>query len=413
MERRCGGIGRGYEPRAPYAAHPELSRGRLIAEPESPTRSCFQRDRDRIIHANAFRRLMHKTQVFIAEEGDHYRTRLTHTLEVSQIARALARALRLDEELAEAIALAHDFGHTPFGHTGEDALNAVMQPYGGFDHNAQTLRIVTLLEHRYAGFDGLNLTWESLEGLVKHNGPVLGPHSDGRPAAPYILEFNRQFDLHLAEFAGAEAQCAAIADDIAYNAHDIDDGLRAGLINFDQLSRLELTGPLLAELHHSYPRLDAPRRAYELVRRQITGMVEDVIAEASARLAVLRPQSIADIYRADKPIVVFSPLMAGQEKQLKSFLYNNLYHHARLAASRAEAEDILKDLFGYYMENAAALPAEWQRRVEQAGARGGDAAYARIIADFIAGMTDNYALERCRSLFGRKSGLAAAGHGPV
>jgi len=406
-EWRYDQIGQGYEPRAPYAAHPALSRGRLINEPESRTRSAFQRDRDRIIHSNAFRRLKHKTQVFIAEEGDHYRTRLTHTLEVSQIARALARALRLDEELAETIALAHDFGHTPFGHTGEDALNEVMADYGGFDHNAQTLRIVTLLEHRYGGFDGLNLTWESLEGLVKHNGPVLGAHSDGRPPAPYIVEFNRQFDLDLADFAGAEAQCAAIADDIAYNAHDIDDGLRSGLINFNQLAGLELTEPLLEEIARIYPDLDAPRRAYELVRRQITGMVEDVIAEACARLGQLKPQSISDIYHADRPVVVFSSAMARQEKELKRFLYDNLYHHDRLLAGRARAEHILKDLFQYYMENTKALPEEWQHQAEKAGARGGDAAYARIIADFIAGMTDNYALERYSSLFGRAAGAVS------
>lgn len=399
-------IGLGYAPRAAYAANPQASRGRLAPEGESRTRSAFQRDRDRIIHSTAFRRLKHKTQVFIAEEGDHYRTRLTHSLEVAQIVRALARALRLDEDLAETIALAHDFGHTPFGHTGEDALNAVMQPYGGFDHNAQTLRIVTLLEHRYAEFDGLNLTWESLEGLVKHNGPLLGARSSGQAVDPYILAFNARFDLRLADFAGAEAQCAAIADDIAYNAHDIDDGLRAGLINFSQLGELEMTGRLASEVEQAYPNLDAPRRAYELVRRQITGMVEDVIAEAQRRLSDIKPRHIEDIYAAKAPIAVFSAAMAKQEKELKSFLYQNLYHHEKLQAGRAQAENILKDLFRFYLETSQALPEEWRRKGEEALSRGGKSEYARLIADFIAGMTDNYALSCYEAAFDRKAELA-------
>lgn len=399
-------LGRGYAARANFAADPEKSRGRLIKEGESRTRSAFQRDRDRIIHANAFRRLKHKTQVFIAEEGDHYRTRLTHTIEVSQIARALARALRLDEELAEAIALVHDFGHTPFGHTGEEALNAVMRPFGGFDHNAQTLRIVTLLEHRYAAFDGLNLTWESLEGLVKHNGPLTGPHSKQESIDPYIVEFNAKFDLRLADFSGLEAQCAAIADDIAYNAHDIDDGLRAGLICFEQLDGLELTGRLGRQVRQLHPHLDAPRRSYELVRRQITGMVEDAAEEACRRLEQFKPDNIEAIYKAPCPFIVFSEAMSRQEKELKGFLYKNLYHHEKLLAGRAQAENILKELFAYYMENRQALPEEWQKRIAQEGKGGSDADYARIIADFIAGMTDNYALNCYESLFDRKVNLA-------
>jgi len=399
-------LGCAYAARAPFAANPEKSRGRLVAEPASRTRSAFQRDRDRVIHANAFRRLKHKTQVFIAEEGDHYRTRLTHTIEVSQIARALARALRLDEDLAETIALAHDFGHTPFGHTGEDALNIVMYPFGGFDHNAQTLRIVTLLEHRYAAFDGLNLTWESLEGLVKHNGPLAGRHSKAGAVNPYIAAFNAEWDLHLADFAGLEAQCAAIADDIAYNAHDIDDGLRAGLINFAQLDRLELTGRLGRQVQQLYPGLDAPRRSYELVRRQITGMVEDVIEEACRRLEEAAPPDIGAIYKASRPFVVFSAAMAAQEKELKSFLYKNLYNHEKLLAGRAQAENILKDLFAYYMENPQTLPKEWQNRIMTEQKGGAGSGQARIIADFIAGMTDNYALNSYESLFDRKVNLA-------
>ena len=255
-----------------YASDPARSRGRFYDEPESPTRTPFQRDRDRIIHSTAFRRLKHKTQVFVADEGDHYRTRLTHTIEVAQIARALARALRCDEDLAEAVALVHDFGHTPFGHTGEDALNDRMRPWGGFDHNAQSLRVVTRLERRYAEFDGLNLCWETLEGLVKHNGPLTGPHADparGRARRP-ILDFNELFDLELDRFASLEAQCAAIADDIAYNTHDIDDGLRAGLLTLDMLEEVPLSGAILAEVRSRYPRLDAVRTGHELMRRQIT-----------------------------------------------------------------------------------------------------------------------------------------------
>jgi len=400
------GLGRGYAARAAFAANPDTSRGRLAPEPESRTRSAFQRDRDRVIHAHAFRRLKHKTQVFIAEEGDHYRTRLTHTIEVAQIARALARALRLDEDLAETIALAHDFGHTPFGHTGEDALNAMMRPFGGFDHNAQSLRIVTLLERRYAAFDGLNLTWESLEGLVKHNGPLTGRHSAGKAVAPYITEFNAKWDLRLADFAGLEAQCAAIADDIAYNAHDIDDGLRAGLICFAQLEELELTGSLLRQVRQLYPGLEAARRSYELVRRQITGMVEDVIEEASRRLAAAPPADIAAVYAAPRPFVTFSAAMAAQEKELKSFLYDKLYHHERLAAGRAQAEGIVKDLFACYMNSPQALPAEWQKRALEERQNGLGDAYPRLIADFIAGMTDNYALNCYESLFDRKVNLA-------
>ncbi len=315
------GIGFGYRERAPYACNPALTRGRLVPEPESATRTPFQRDRDRIIHSTAFRRLKHKTQVFIAHEGDHYRTRLTHTIEVAQIARALARALRLDEDLAEAVALVHDFGHTPFGHTGEEALNERMKLYGGFDHNAQSLRIVTKLEHRYADFDGLNLSWETLEGLVKHNGPLIGPyatHSD-EPVPLPILDFNERYDLELSRFASLEAQCAAIADDIAYNAHDIDDGLRSGLLKLEGLDEVPLTKRLLDIVRARYPALDAVRTGHELVRRQITIMVEDVIAESQRRIAAAEPQSVEDVQAQPRALVGFSDAMRDEEKALKRF----------------------------------------------------------------------------------------------
>ena len=311
-----GDIGFGYRPRAPYASDPARSRGRFHAETESPTRTPFQRDRDRIIHSTAFRRLKHKTQVFVAHEGDHYRTRLTHTIEVAQIARALARSLRCDEDLAEGVALVHDFGHTPFGHTGEEALNDKMSPWGGFDHNAQSLRIVTRLESRYAEFDGLNLCWETLEGLVKHNGPLTGPHADAAKGPPpkTILDFNELFDLELDRFASLEAQCAAIADDIAYNTHDIDDGLRAGLLTLDMLEEVPLPGAILAEVRDRYPGLDPVRSGHELMRRQITAMVEDVIATAGRAVREVAPADVGGVHGAGRMLVTFSPAMArGRE----------------------------------------------------------------------------------------------------
>lgn len=397
-------IGFGYRERASYASNPAHSRGRLMHEDESPTRTPFQRDRDRIIHSTAFRRLKHKTQVFIAHEGDHYRTRLTHTIEVAQIARALARALRLDEDLAEAVALVHDFGHTPFGHTGEDALNERMQDFGGFDHNAQSLRIVTRLEHRYAEFDGLNLTWETLEGLVKHNGPLIGAFAE-KPdlAVPQaIRDFNASYDLELASFASLEAQCAAIADDIAYNAHDIDDGLRSGLLRLEQLDEVALTKRLLDIVRGKYPTLDEVRTSHELVRRQITIMVEDVIGESQRRIAVANPATIEDVRGYSKALVGFSETMRDEEKQLKRFLYKNLYFHDNVVTVRRDAEMIVRDLFDAYRRNPDIMPAEWQTGFEQLG----EAAGARHIADFLAGMTDNYALREHRRLFDHTPELA-------
>ncbi|WP_297323091.1 deoxyguanosinetriphosphate triphosphohydrolase [uncultured Bartonella sp.] len=395
-------IGYGYRPRAPYASAPNRSRGRLFDEPESPTRTSFQRDRDRIIHSNAFRRLKHKTQVFIADEGDLYRTRLTHTIEVSQIARALARAFRLDEDLAEAIALVHDFGHTPFGHAGEDALNEKMTPFGGFDHNAQGLRIVTSLEHRYPDFNGLNLTWETLEGLAKHNGPLLGDNAEHSFVPDILLEYNRQQDLELDRFASLEAQCAAIADDIAYNAHDIDDGLRSGLLDLEQLKSIAITADILGEINRQYPDLDRIRTGYELVRRQITFMVEDVIGYSLKLIEELAPSNIADIHNAGRKLISFSPDMANKEQQLKQFLFANLYHHDFVLERRHEAEKIVSGLFDCYLHSPQAMPEEWYKTaVDRALSK-----RARIIADFLSGMTDNYALREYRRLFDRATYLS-------
>lgn len=392
---------RGERWRAAYATDPGATRGRLIPEAISPTRSDFQRDRDRIIHSSAFRRLKHKTQVFVHHEGDHYRTRLTHTLEVSQIARALARALGLDEDLAEALALSHDLGHTCFGHTGEDTLDACMAAQGGFDHNAQALRIVTRLERRYAGFDGLNLAWETLEGLVKHNGPLL--EADGRPTPRWaergipaaILEYNALNDLELARFAGPEAQAAALADDIAYDSHDLDDGLRAGLFDFADLAEVPFLRGLLDEIAHLHPNLEASRKIHELARRVITRFVEDVITESTRRIAALDPGSVADIRGAAAPVIAFSPAIAQADAQIKTFLFARMYRHPGVLAVRAKANVIVSDLFARFTAEPGAMPEEWSAGLD--GAEPGR--IARRVADYIAGMTDTYAVLAHKALF--------------
>ncbi|PWK65911.1 deoxyguanosinetriphosphate triphosphohydrolase [Aminobacter sp. AP02] len=396
-ERQLGDIGFGYRPRAAYACDPARSRGRLFDEVESPTRTPFQRDRDRIIHSTAFRRLKHKTQVFVAHEGDHFRTRLTHTIEVAQIARALARALRCDEDLAEAIALVHDFGHTPFGHTGEDALNDKMAAWGGFDHNAQSLRIVTRLERRYAEFDGLNLTWETLEGLVKHNGPLTDATGKGLkgPVPQAIRDYSELHDLELDRFASLEAQCAAIADDIAYNTHDIDDGLRAGLLTLDMLDAVSLPASILRGVRERYPALDVVRTGHELMRRQITIFVEDVISTAAAKIARAAPQSADDIRAAGEAMVTFSDAMAASEKELKAFLYRNMYRHSEVMRVRADADSIVRDLFDVYFADPRAMPEGWREGLDRAE----DRIKARAVADFLAGMTDTYAIKEHRRLF--------------
>lgn len=393
------GIGLGYCARAPYACLPEQSRGRLYGEPESRTRSCFQRDRDRIIHSTAFRRLKHKTQVFVSHEGDHYRTRLTHSIEVSQIARALARALRLDEELAEALALVHDFGHTPFGHTGEEALAEKMAPWGGFDHNAQSLRIVTKLERRYAEFDGLNLTWETLEGLVKHNGPLAGPKARaGQSIHQSIRHYCALHDLELASHAGLEAQAAAISDDIAYNTHDIDDGLRAGLFTLESLEDIPFAAEILAEVRALYPHLDQVRSAHEFTRRQITRMVEDVIATSLANLADIKPRNATDVRQCGRTIVCFSPKLAEADRQLKTFLFARMYRHPNVVEQRRHADRVVRELFDAYLADPAQMPHDWGTGLNQAG----ESVKARAVCDFLAGMTDNYAIDEHKRLFDRK-----------
>ena len=389
---------------APFAVDSRLSRGRLFPEAPSPTRTEYQRDRDRIIHSTAFRRLAHKTQVFVPHEGDHYRTRLTHTIEVGQIARAIARSLRLDEDLAEALALAHDLGHTPFGHTGEDALEEVMEPYGGFDHNAQALRIVTRLEKRYAEYDGLNLAWETLEGLVKHNGPLLQP--DGAPIPKYaarglpvaILEFNGRLPLDLASFASAEAQAAAIADDVAYNAHDIDDGLRAGLFAIEDLRAVDFVGDLVREIDARHPCLEPNRFVHELGRRLITRFVEDAIREGGERLAQAAPQSAADVRAQDRPLVTFSAPMQAADQAIKGFLYPHMYRHPRVMKVRVQAAEVVRRLTRAFLAEPALMPGEWALAAQ--AARGDEMRVARLICDYIAGMTDRFALAEHRRLFG-------------
>jgi dGTPase len=386
---------------AAYACHADRSRGRLVPEPEMPPRSCFARDRDRIIHSAAFRRLKHKTQVFVYHEGDHYRTRLTHSIEVAQIARAIARALHVDEDLTEALALAHDLGHTPFGHAGERALDQLMKPHGGFDHNAQSLRIVTRLERRYAEFDGLNLTWETLEGLVKHNGPLtddeghaVGKYKDeGLPAA--IIEYSEAHDLELSKFASIEAQIAAISDDIAYNAHDIDDGLRAGLFKVIDLGDIPLVGHALADVLKKYPDLDHNRLVHETVRRVISAMVQDVLAESKRNIARLKPKSVEAVHAAGLALVQFAPQMREYNRVLQKFLSQEMYRHQRVMDIMERAQRVIVDLFNVYMNDEKLLPKDWR---ELAGA-GEKRHSARQVCDFIAGMTDRYALDQHKHLF--------------
>jgi dGTPase len=378
-----------------------MTRGRLVAEPPSPTRSDFQRDRDRIIHSTAFRRLKHKTQVFVFHEGDHFRTRLTHTIEVAQIARAIARSLGLDEDLAEALALAHDLGHTPFGHTGEDALQACMAPFGGFDHNAQALRIVTRLERRYPSFDGLNLTWETLEGLVKHNGPLL--EADGAPTRRYaeagvpgaILEYDARQSLELSTHASAEAQAAALADDIAYDAHDIDDGLRAGLFTLEDLRDVSFLAAIIDEILAAHPDLERPRLISELVRRVITRFVEDVIAESGRLLAASGAASADDVRRLGRPVIAFTPALAEADRAIKGFLFPRMYRHPKVMRIREQAASVVDDLFDRFTREPGAMPVEWSAGLDRAD----EARIARRACDYIAGMTDRYAQDEHARLF--------------
>lgn len=379
---------------ASYASRAEDSRGRLYAEPESPTRTCFQRDRDRIIHSAAFRRLQYKTQVFVNHEGDFFRTRLTHSLEVAQIARSVCRSLGLDEDLGEALALAHDLGHTPFGHAGEDALEEAMRPYGGFDHNAQSLRVVTRLEQHYPRFDGLNLTWETLEGLVKHNGPLTAAAQPDRlPRA--IDDYAKLQDLELHTYAGPEAQVAALADDIAYNNHDIDDGLRAGLFTVEDLDVVPLVGPLFAAARKTYPDIERSRLIAEAVRQMIGVMVGDLMTETARRIRESGAQTAAEIREMTMPTAAFSDEMRSHDKALKEFLHTHMYRHYKLNRMTSKARRVVRDLFDLLVAEPECLPTEW--RGQAAGP--GDTRTAQIVADYIAGMTDRYALDEHRRLY--------------
>jgi dGTPase len=390
-------------PRSIYACDPDRSRGRLFQEPPSKTRSPFRRDCDRVIHSTAFRRLKHKTQVFVFHEGDHYRTRLTHSLEVAQIARALARQLGLDEDLTETLALAHDLGHPPFGHAGERALDVCLRAHGGFDHNAQTLRVVTSLEHRYPAFDGLNLTWESLEGIVKHNGPLTERSGaatgrycdDGIPAG--ISDYTATYDLELWSFASLEAQVAAIADDIAYDAHDIDDGLRAGLFTVDDLKVMPLTAEMIAEIARHYPDLDDIRRGAELVRELISYLIGAVVSEARRRLDIARPESVDDVRNLGDVLATFPSAAAQAEGEIKAFLNVRMYRHPRVMRVMGEAEQILFNLFARYQQRPGDLPAEWLSR--DGGDHETETERARRIGNFIAGMTDRFAITEHQRLF--------------
>jgi dGTPase len=379
--------------RAPYASNPKSSRGRLHPEPESDMRSPFQRDRDRIIHSTAFRRLKHKTQVFVYHEGDHHRTRLTHSLEVAQIARTAARALGLDEDLAEAVGLAHDLGHTPFGHAGEEALHAEMAPFGGFSHNDQTLRILTRLERRYAEFDGLNLSWEALEGTAKHNGPLLGCGGE-RPVPPSIAEYDARHPLELATFPGPEAQVAALADDIAYNNHDIDDGLRAGLFAVGDLAEVPLVGPVFAEVARRYPGIDESRLIHEAIRRLIDRMVRDLVGETRRRLTDSGARNVDEVRRLGYPVAAFSDGMRDHDRALKRFLHQRMYRHYRVNRMSSKARRVVRELFQLFLAEPECLPGEWQ-----APPGAGQAVQARLIADYLAGMTDRFALDEHRRLF--------------
>jgi dGTPase len=382
---------------APYACHPEFSRGRRFAEdledaPALFQRAPFQRDRDRIVHSTAFRRLEYKTQVFVNHEGDHYRTRLTHSLEVAQVARAVARSLRLHEDLAETIALAHDLGHPPFGHAGEEALNACMAPYGGFNHNDQSCRVLTFLEQRYARFDGLNLTWESLSGLVKHNGPILDT-----TGLPHIAAVDADWDLRLNDYASLEAQVAALADDIAYHTHDLDDGIRAGFFSLEELAAtFPIIAAVVAEVDAAYPALTAssPRRQHEVLRRLMRLVIHDLLAASGQRLADAAPQNSQAVASAGQPLIAFSPEIQAYYQTLRGWLMIRMYRHSTVNRMTAKARRVVRALFEQFMNDTGLLPERWRDKLKGLD----EPAIARQIADYIAGMTDRYALEEYRKL---------------
>ena len=373
--------------RAPWAVRAETSRGRLHDEAESPTRSPWQRDRDRIVHCAAFRKLQYKTQVFVNHEGDFFRTRLTHSLEVAQIARSIARQLAVDEDLAEALALAHDLGHPPFGHAGEEALRVAMKPFHGFDHNAQSLRVVTLLEGRYAAFDGLNLTWETLEGVAKHNGPVRHP-------PPYIAEYDSRHRLELSTHAGVEAQIASLSDDIAYHSHDLDDGLRAGLFGPEEISHLPIVGDALAEARRASLDVPPPRLRHETIRRLINAMVTDLLAETRRRLEQLAPADAQAVRGAQTPVVAFSPAFAEANRVIKEFLFARMYRHWRVKRMTTKATRLTAELFATLHGDTSLLPDDWRARAGE----GATQRAAGTVCDYIAGMTDRFAMDEHRRL---------------
>jgi dGTPase len=381
-------------PLARYACRPDQSRGRVHEERESRHRSAFQRDHDRIYHASAFRRLKYKTQVFVYDEGDHYRTRLTHTLEVAQVARSIARSLMVNEDLAESVALAHDLGHTPFAHIGEEYLAKCMEPYGGFEHNDQSLRVLTTLERKYPQWLGLNLTWETLEGVVKHNGPHVGTPQIA------VRELQAQMDLELSGHASVEAQVAALADDIAYNNHDVEDGLRAHLFTIEDLEEVPLLAKALATVRAEHG-ADLSHRylVQEMIREMIGSMVEDVLVESKGRLAEVDAQSVDDIRNAGRQVVAFSDGMKDQVDELRKFLFARMYHHFTLNRIHLKVERIVGDLFTAFTKNYKILPDNWQMRVKEAGGVENEQLRARIVCDYIAGMTDRYAIREHERLF--------------
>lgn len=385
----------GVRPLAAFSAKPDQSRGRRWPEPESKTRSAFERDRDRIIHSSAFRRLKGKTQVFVSHEGDHFRTRLTHSLEVAQIARSVARRLALDEDLAEACALCHDMGHPPFGHTGEHALDDCMKPWGGFDHNAQTLRVVTKLERGYPSFDGLNLTWETLEGTVKHNGPMLRAGEDVGSLAAVWQSLNAQFDMGLTTFASAEAQVAAVADDIAYNNHDIDDALHAGIFTTAELcAEVPMVAAVFESVARDYPDLEEARTRGEAIRRLIGIWVGDLVQESQRRIDLYKPSSVEDVRMLPESLVGFSDDMLVKAAQLRKFLYARMYRYWKVNRARSQARRIVHELFDVLLSEPDTLPPEWHARNSDDPAKA-----ARLICDYIAGMTDDFAIQEHRRLF--------------
>lgn len=379
---------------APYASHPAASRGRLVPESECAMRSCYQRDRDRIIHSAAFRRLEYKTQVFVNHEGDHYRTRLTHSLEVSQLARSMSRCLLLNEDLAEALALAHDLGHTPFGHAGEDGLNDAMHAFGGFDHNAQTIRILTQLEARYAGFDGLNLTWETLEGIAKHNGPLVGKDIT-KPLPRALRHYTDMHDLELTSYASLEAQVASLADDIAYHNHDIEDGLRAGFFTLDELATLPLLSEIVAEVRNQYPHVSTHRQSHEVIRRMINRMVADLLANTRATLKAENIVSPKDIRGLGRATASFSNDMSQANDTIKAFLFKHMYRHYKVNRMASKARRVVAQLFEFFVAEPECLPTQWQALATKAGTQ----QTAETVADYIAGMTDRFALEEHARMF--------------